>query len=112
MENRALRRAKIHRRIRKIVSGTAERPRLSVYRSLNHMYAQLIDDTAGKTLAAISSMGASGPLRAKAEQVGQEIAAAAKAKKITQAVFDRGGFAYQGAIKIVCESARQNGLTI
>lgn len=106
------RRTKIRAQIRKTIHGTAERPRLAVYRSLNQMYAQLIDDTTGKTLAAASSLKTSGSLLKKAESIGEAIAAKAKELKIKSAVYDRAGFAYNGAVKTVCETARSHGLTI
>ncbi len=105
-------RERIHRKLRKVVSGTALRPRLAVYRSLNNMYAQLIDDTAGKTLASATSLKASGSLVAKAEKVGQTIAEKAKTLKIKNAVYDRGGFGYRGAVKQLAEAARKAGLEI
>lgn len=106
------RRMKIHTRIRKVVSGTAERPRLAAYRSLNHIYAQLIDDQVGKTIASVSSLGTNGSLKAKAEQVGAGIAKLAKEKKIKSVVYDRAGFAYAGAIATLADAARKEGLTI
>lgn len=105
-------REKIHAVIRHKLSGTASRPRLSVYRSLNNVFAQLIDDQSGKTLVGATSLKAKGSLREKAKVVGAEIAKKAKEKKIISAVFDRGGFAYKGAVKELCESARENGLKI
>lgn len=101
-----------HRRIRAKVSGTAERPRLSVFRSNKFMYAQLIDDVAGRTLAASNSMKAKkGTALQKATEVGAEIASKAKALKVTAVVFDRGGYIYAGKIKAVAEAARAGGLT-
>lgn len=105
-------RERIHTKLRKIITGTAERPRLAVYRSLNNLTAQLIDDTAGTTLAGISSLKMTGSLTAKAQLIGQEIATKAKELKINQAVYDRGGFGYQGAVKQLAEAARQAGLEI
>ena len=101
-----------HRRIRAKVSGTAVRPRLSVFRSNKGVYAQLIDDEKAVTLAAASSLkieGKGGAL-VKAKTVGKVIAESAKAKKIEQAVFDRGGYLYAGAIKALAEGAREGGL--
>jgi large subunit ribosomal protein L18 len=112
MTSRPERRTKIHRRIRKVSFGTAERPRLSVYRSLNHVYAQLIDDASGKTLAAASSLGANGSLKTKAEAVGAAIAKSAKEQKIKEAVYDRAGFAYAGAVAVLADQARKEGLKI
>ncbi|MEX0594795.1 MAG: 50S ribosomal protein L18 [Patescibacteria group bacterium] len=105
-------RQRIHAKLRKVVSGTAVRPRLAVYRSLNNLSAQLIDDTTGKTLAAANSLKDRASLIKKAEKVGKEIADKAKGLKIKSAVYDRGGFAYKGAVKLLCEAAREGGLTI
>jgi len=91
-------------RIRAKVSGSAERPRLSVFRSNKKIYVQLIDDVKGKTLAAASGTDA--------KAVGEAIAKAAVSKKITKAVFDRGGYQYHGRVKILAETAREKGLTI
>jgi large subunit ribosomal protein L18 len=104
-------------RIRRKITGTSERPRLSVYRSLSHMYAQIVDDVAGKTLAAVSST--SKALRdevkeddktAAAKKVGAAIAKAALDKGITQVVFDRNGFDYHGRVAAVAAAAREAGL--
>jgi len=107
-------RAKIHKRLRKRLQGTPERPRLAVFRSIHHIYAQVIDDRAGRTLAAASSVekaaGASGGNVAAAKQIGQLIGERAKAKGITQVVFDRGGYLYHGRIKALADAARQAGL--
>jgi len=102
--------AKLQRRIRRRVIGRAGRPRLAVYRSLRQVTAQLIDDDSGKTLASASSQKLTGPLTFRASGVGEAIAKAAKAKKITTIVFDRGGFAYHGAIRALAEAARKAGL--
>ena len=99
-----------HRKIRQKLSGTAERPRLAVYRSLNNLYAQLIDDVAGKTLAASSSLKMTGSLGSKAKSVGQEIAKKGAELKIATVVFDRAGFLYDGNIKLLADSAREGGL--
>jgi large subunit ribosomal protein L18 len=110
------RRYRIRKRIRKIVAGTAERPRLSVYRSNKQIYAQLIDDVAGVTLAAASSKDkeiASAVSVNKTEQaalVGKLIAEKAKAANIEQVVFDRGGYLYHGRVKSIAEAAREGGL--
>lgn len=98
-------------RIRAKISGTSERPRLSVFKSNKFIYAQLIDDVAGKTLAAASTKSVKGekPLVAAAN-VGKEIAKLAMAKKIEQIVFDRGGYIYTGKIKAVADGARESGL--
>jgi len=110
--DRKLGRAKRHRRVRVNVSGTSDRPRLAVYRSLNHLYAQLIDDGAAKTVAAASTveLKAKGNGMAEAAQVGKQIAAAAKAAGVNRVVFDRGGFLYHGRIKALADAAREAGL--
>jgi len=108
-------RQRVHGRIRKKVMGTAERPRLNVYRSLNHIYVQLIDDLKGVTLAAASTaMGkgerATGGNVASAKNVGKKIAELAKAKGVTKVVFDRGGYIYHGRVKALADAAREAGL--
>ncbi len=100
-------------RIRSQVSGTAERPRLSVFISSRHISAQLIDDTAHKTVAAVSTIGsktAKGTLSEKAAWVGAEIATKAKAAKVSKVVFDRGGRKYHGRIEALADAAREKGL--
>jgi len=99
-------------RIRSHLSGTPERPRLTVYLSNLHASAQVIDDTTGKTLAAATTVGskAAGSLAEKAAFVGTEIAKAAKAAKVTKVVFDRNGRGYHGRIKALAEAARAGGL--
>jgi len=100
-------------RIRSVVSGTAERPRLSVFISSRHVSAQLIDDVAHKTLAAVSTIGqkaATGTLTEKATWVGAEIAAKAKSIKVTAVVFDRGGRQYHGRVEALATAAREKGL--
>lgn len=101
-----------HERIRKRVQGSPERPRLSVYRSLNHIYAQVIDDTKGHTLAAAASLGgdANGGNLAGAEVVGKLIAERALAAGVTKVVFDRGGYIYHGRVKALADAAREGGL--
>ncbi len=103
-----------HRRVRKKISGTPERPRLNVFRSSKHIYAQVIDDVNGVTLAAASSLSkgfeGNGGNKDGARTVGQMIAQQAKDKGITAVVFDRGGNIYHGRIKELAESARENGL--
>ncbi|MQF94690.1 MAG: 50S ribosomal protein L18 [SAR202 cluster bacterium] len=104
-------------RLRKKVSGTPERPRLSVFRSLQHIYAQVIDDTTGRTLAAASSSDANKeagapitPKIAASSAVGKLVAERAKAEGITQVVFDRGGCKYHGRVKALAEATREAGL--
>lgn len=103
-----------HRRVRGKVSGTAERPRLNVFRSSMHIYAQLIDDVAGVTLAAASStekgFDANGGNAEGAKKVGLMIAEKAKDKGISDVVFDRGGYVYHGRIAALAEGAREGGL--
>ena len=105
-----------HKRIRKKVSGTAERPRLAVFRSNNHIYAQLVDDVAGVTLAAANSLqegvlpGKFGQNKVAAAAVGKAIAAAAKAKNVETVVFDRGGYVYHGRVAALADAARDGGL--
>ncbi|MCL2539988.1 MAG: 50S ribosomal protein L18 [Firmicutes bacterium] len=106
-----------HARVRQKLSGTHEIPRLNVYRSLNHVYVQFIDDELGVTLAAVSSnekaMTAAVKDKTKSEAayiVGQEAAKRAKAKKITKVVFDRSGYIYTGRVKSLAEGARAGGL--
>jgi large subunit ribosomal protein L18 len=104
--------ARRHRRVRRKVLGTAERPRLSVYRSLNHIYAQLIDDTSGRTLAAASTVQlklSKNDLEAAAA-VGKAIADRAREAGVDKAVFDRGGFLYHGRIKALADAAREAGV--
>lgn len=110
-------RLKRHERVRNKVSGTPERPRLSVYRSLNHIYAQIIDDVAGKTLVACSTMDKTLTETIKdltkseaAKVVGQEVAKRALEKGITEVVFDRGGYVYMGRVQCVADGAREAGL--
>lgn len=98
-------------RVRAKVSGTADRPRLSVFKSHRFIYAQIVDDAGGRTLAAADTRALSGssPVE-KAKSLGAEIAKKAKAANIVKVVFDRGGYAYAGKIKLVAETARANGL--
>jgi large subunit ribosomal protein L18 len=105
-------RARRHRRIRVKLSGTTQRPRLNVFRSLQHIYAQVIDDTSGTTLAAASTLGAdeSGTKSDRARAVGKAIAERAKEKGVTTVVFDRGGYMYHGRIKALADAAREAGL--
>ena len=101
-----------HRRVRKKVTGTADRPRLAVYRSNKHVYAQLIDDYAGRTLAAASSRTVSDGKDPKevAKAVGQELASRAKEAGVAKVAFDRGGFMYHGRVAALAEGAREGGL--
>ena len=108
-------RMRIKRRVRATVTGTSERPRLTVFRSNNHIYAQLVDDLAGHTLAAASSL--EGELAADGKKpvevgtlVGQQLAEKAKAAGIERAVFDRNGYRYHGRVKALAEGAREGGL--
>jgi large subunit ribosomal protein L18 len=98
-------------RVRAKINGTAERPRLSVFKSHRYIYAQLIDDDKGRTLAAADSRKGKGekPIE-RAKEVGLEIAKKAKAAKIVKVVFDRGGYPFAGKIKVVAEAAREGGL--
>jgi large subunit ribosomal protein L18 len=112
---RRLSRARRHARIRKKISGTAERPRLAVNRSSRHMVAQLIDDVAGHTLASASSMEADvraldGDKKARAAKVGELLAARARSAGVSAAVFDRGGYDYHGRIAALADAAREGGL--
>ncbi|PYQ32806.1 MAG: 50S ribosomal protein L18 [Acidobacteria bacterium] len=113
-KERRISRNRIRVRIRRKVSGTAERPRLSVKKSLKHIYAQVIDDAAGKTIVAASSReadaGAKGANAAAAKAVGALIAKKAKDKGVKRVVFDRGGYQYHGNIKALADAARENGL--
>ena len=105
-----------HDRIRKKLQGTSDRPRLNVYRSLNHIYVQVIDDLSGKTLVSASTAEGkkeerrSGGNVASAKQVGKGIAERAKAKGVTKVVFDRGGYIYHGRVKALADAAREAGL--
>jgi len=108
-------RGRIRERIRGKISGTADRPRLAVKKSLKHIYVQLIDDAAGKTIVAASSRDKDagikgGSNQAAAKAVGALIAKKAKDKGVTRVVFDRGGYQYHGNIKALADAARENGL--
>lgn len=107
-----------HRRVRKKVSGDTQRPRLCIFRSLRHISAQVIDDTAGHTLVAASSQEVAGedgaisrPKTAASVAVGKLVAERALAKGITQVVFDRGGYKYHGRVKALADAAREGGLS-
>ena len=113
-------RQKIHSRIRKKIVGTSERPRLSVYRSVSHVYAKVIDDTKGTTIVSATSVekgkGVKGEKRptggnvASAKEIGKLIAERAKEKGIKKVVFDRGGYLYHGRVKALADAAREAGL--
>lgn len=118
IEEKRLARKRRHFRVRKKIHGTAQRPRLSVYRSLRHIYAQLIDDTAGQTLVSASTREPS--LREQlpvtmnkeaAKRVGELLARRALEKGIENVIFDRGGYLYHGRVKALAEGARENGLS-
>ena len=105
----------VHSRIRNKVSGTSERPRLAVFRSLNHIYAQVIDDVNGKTLAAASTVeadlkGATGGNVEAAQRVGRAVAERALAAGVSQVVYDRGGYVYHGRVKALIDASREAGL--
>ena len=117
-ESRAKVRENKHRRLRNRISGTTERPRLAVFRSNNHMYAQIIDDTVGNTIAAASTLDKDVKDAvektnnvAAAAQVGTVIAKRALEKGITTVVFDRGGYIYHGKVQALADAAREAGLT-
>ncbi|MDE1162854.1 MAG: 50S ribosomal protein L18 [Acidobacteriaceae bacterium] len=109
-------RQRVHTRIRSKISGTAERPRLNVYRSLNHIYTQLIDDANGVTLASASTVAKKGTEQTaggnieSAKAVGKLIAERAQAAGVKKVVFDRGGYLYHGRIKALADAAREAGL--
>ena len=107
--------AKRHLRVRKKVTGSPQRPRLVVNRSARHMFAQIVDDTAGRTLASASSLdadirGGDGDKTARARQVGELLARRASEAGITAVVFDRGGYAYHGRLAALADAAREGGL--
>jgi len=115
--DRATERRRIHNRIRRKMSGNSNRPRLCVYRSLNHIYAQIVDDLQGRTLVAASTIEKevrgdlknAGNIQA-AKAVGKVVAQRAKAKGIEAVVFDRGGYLYHGRVKALADAARESGL--
>jgi large subunit ribosomal protein L18 len=113
IEKKAIR-SRIHRRIRRKLAGTAERPRLAVFRSVAHIYAQVIDDAAGRTLVAASSVDkgsrTDGGNVAAAKAIGTAVAERAREKGIRQVVFDRGGYQYHGRVKALADAARAAGL--
>ena len=113
--DRAQIRTAIHQRIRRKVKGSSDKPRLAIYRSLNHIYAQVIDDRKGQTIVSASSTekdlrGATGGNLEAARRIGQAIAERAIAKGIDQVVFDRGGYLYHGRVKALADAARAAGL--
>ena len=116
-EQHLLARKRRHRRVRKKISGTAERPRINVFRSLRHIYAQIIDDDRGRTLVAASTQDpalrdqlAGLDKTAQAKVVGQALAERAQAKSVRQVIFDRGGYKYHGRVKALADGAREGGL--
>ena len=117
-QQRSVRRERAHRRVRARVSGTGERPRLSVYKSSKYIYAQVIDDLKGETLAQASSAEpdlraryeGGGDSRAAAKVIGETVAQRAREKGVERVVFDRGGYIYHGRIKAVADGAREAGL--
>ncbi len=118
-KEKRLARERRHRRVRRKIVGTADCPRLSVYRSLNQIYAQIVDDHSGKTLVASSSLKKGGKAEHKegeggkievAKAVGTNLATLARSAKIERVVFDRGGYIYHGRIKALADSAREGGL--
>ena len=113
-ESKAIIRKRVHKRIRRKVAGSTQRPRLAVFRSVKHIYAQVIDDTAGHTLVAASSNENSGIKSggnvAGAKAVGKLLAERAKEKGVKSVVFDRGGYLYHGRVKALAEAAREGGL--
>lgn len=113
--NRRAVRQRIHKRIRKKVNGTAKRPRLTVHFSGRHVYAQAIDDDAGKTLAAVSTLqdsvrGKTAANRETAGRIGKTIAEKLREKNIERVVFDRGGYIFHGKVKALADAAREGGL--
>lgn len=114
-KDRATVRRAVHSRIRKKVRGTSDRPRLTIFRSVNHIYAQLVDDVNGVTIASASTTekdlrGETGGNIEAARRVGRAIAERAQAKGVEQVVFDRGGFRYHGRVKALADAAREAGL--
>ena len=112
--NKKVIRLRIHKRIRRKISGSPERPRLAVFRSVKHIYAQIIDDASGHTVAAASSVEKSASFNGGnvggAKEVGRLVAERAKEKGIKSVVFDRGGYLYHGRIKALADAAREGGL--
>lgn len=117
IRKRATARVRRHRRVRKSVSGSPDRPRLAVFRSRRHIYAQIIDDISGRTLCAACSMGKEsrdgsrqGTKKEQSKQTGLALARAARDKGIKRVVFDRGGYQYHGRVRELAEAAREGGL--
>jgi large subunit ribosomal protein L18 len=114
---RAASRARRHTRVRKKVTGSAARPRLTVNRSARHIFAQLVDDTAGRTLASASTLepdvrSVEGDKKSRAHRAGQLLASRAREAGITAAVFDRSGYAYHGRVAALADGAREGGLSL
>jgi large subunit ribosomal protein L18 len=114
-ESKGVIRKRVHKRIRRKVAGSTERPRLAVFRSVKHIYAQVIDDTVGHTLAAASSNEKKDSIKsggnvAGAKAVGKLLAERAKDKGVKSVVFDRGGYLYHGRVKALADAAREGGL--
>ena len=111
-KQRSMRLKRRHRRVRKLIVGTPDRPRLAVYRSNRHIYAQVIDDYAGRTLASASSLSVAdgADRKSTAKTVGNAVAEKARAAGVTQVSFDRGGFKYHGRVQALAEGAREGGL--
>ncbi len=113
-KQRVISRGRVRERIRRNLAGTQERPRLAIFKSQKYIYAQVIDDAAGKTIASASSRdkdsGAKGANAAAAKAVGALIAKRAKDKGVNRVVFDRGGYLYHGNVKALADAARENGL--
>ena len=109
-KTRSEKRQRRHLPVRNKVSGTAERPRLVVFRSLKHITAQIVDDTQGRTLLTVTDNGFEGKKSEKSVQVGKLVAERAKAAGITRVVFDRAGYQYHGRVKAVADGAREGGL--
>lgn len=109
-KTRAEKRYRRHLRVRKSLAGTTERPRLVVFRSLKHIYAQIVDDVTHRTLMTVTDQGIEGKKTERASQVGKRIAERAKAAGISRVVFDRAGYQYHGRVKAVADGAREGGL--
>lgn len=113
-QTKSLKRVRRHAKIRSKVSGTKERPRLSVFKSNRYLYAQIIDDSSGKTIVSVNNKDTSGKKTQKsdAKELGKAIALKALEKKVKDVVFDRGGYIYTGQIKLLAEGAREGGLSL